>query len=81
MALRWTGAGLLEAERQLRKIIGHRDLANLAVASERDSGHHAMCTSTRGADTLIPAPASPGGGARSAATGTSLPRPTTALTG
>jgi transposase-like protein len=38
MALRWTAAGMLEAERQFRKIIGHRDLATLAVAIERD--HH-----------------------------------------
>jgi transposase-like protein len=36
MALRWTAAGMLEAERQFRKIIGHRDLATLVVAIERD---------------------------------------------
>jgi putative transposase len=36
MALRWTAAGMLEAERQFRRIIGYRDLANLAVAIERD---------------------------------------------
>jgi putative transposase len=35
MALRWTAAGMLEAERQFRKIIGHRDLATLVVAIER----------------------------------------------
>ena len=29
-------AGMLEAERQFRKIIGYRDLANLALAVERD---------------------------------------------
>ena len=34
--LRWTAAGMLEAERQFRKIIGYRDLAKLAVAIERD---------------------------------------------
>jgi hypothetical protein len=35
MALRWTAAGMLEAERQFRKIIGYRDLA-LVVAIEHD---------------------------------------------
>ena len=37
MALRWTAAGMLEAERQFRKIIGYRDLATLVVAIEHDS--------------------------------------------
>jgi transposase-like protein len=36
MALRWTAAGMLEAERQFRRIIGYRDLAKLALAIERD---------------------------------------------
>jgi putative transposase len=36
LALRWTAAGMLEAERQFRKIIGYRDLATLVVAIERD---------------------------------------------
>ena len=36
MALRWTAAGMLEAERQFRRIIGYRDLAKLAVAIEHD---------------------------------------------
>jgi putative transposase len=36
MCLRWTAAGMLEAENQFRRIIGHRDLAKLAVAIERD---------------------------------------------
>ena len=36
MALRWTAAGMLEAERQFRKIIGYRDLATPALAIERD---------------------------------------------
>ena len=36
MRLRWSAAGMLEAERQFRKIIGYRDLANLAVAVERE---------------------------------------------
>jgi putative transposase len=36
MALRWTAAGMLEAEGQFRKIIGYRDLATLVIAIERD---------------------------------------------
>ena len=36
MALRWTAAGMLEAERQFRKIFGYRNLATLVVAIERD---------------------------------------------
>ena len=40
MALRWTAAGMLEAERQFRRIIGYRDLATLVIAIER----HALRT-------------------------------------
>ena len=36
MCLRWTAAGMLEAEQQFRKIIGFNDLAKLAIAVERD---------------------------------------------
>ncbi len=36
MALRWTAAGMLEAERQFRRIIGYQQLAKLAMAIERD---------------------------------------------
>jgi hypothetical protein len=36
MGLRWTAAGMLEAERQFRKVIGYRDLAKLAIAIERN---------------------------------------------
>ncbi len=39
MALRWTAAGMLEAERQFRKIIGYRNLATLVIAIERDHDH------------------------------------------
>ena len=35
MGLRWTAAGMLEAERQFRKVIGYLDLPRLAVAIER----------------------------------------------
>jgi transposase-like protein len=40
MALRWTAAGMLEAERQFRRIVGYRDLAKLSVAIERDLDRH-----------------------------------------
>jgi putative transposase len=40
MALRWTAAGMLEAERQFRRIIGYRDLAKLALAAERKLHRH-----------------------------------------
>jgi putative transposase len=35
MALRWTAAGMFEAERQFRRVIGHQQLAALALAVER----------------------------------------------
>jgi len=35
MGLRWTAAGMLEAERQFRKVIGYTQLPQLAVAIER----------------------------------------------
>jgi putative transposase len=58
MALRWTAAGMLEAERQFRKIIGYRELATLVVAIERD--HHrrhvnATHTPTKEASMLVTA--------------------------
>lgn len=40
MALRWTAAGMLEAERQFRRIIGYRDLAKLALAIEHELDRH-----------------------------------------
>jgi transposase-like protein len=40
MALRWTAAGMLEAERQFRRVIGYRDLAKLAIAIEHDLDRH-----------------------------------------
>ena len=36
MCLRWTAAGMLEAETRFRKVQGYRGLANLAVAIEAD---------------------------------------------
>ena len=40
MCLRWTAAGMLEAERQFRRVLGYRDLAKLALAIERELNHH-----------------------------------------
>jgi putative transposase len=36
MCLRWTAAGMLEAETQFRKVVGYSDLAKLALAVEHD---------------------------------------------
>jgi transposase-like protein len=36
MALRWTAAGMLEAEQQFRRIIGYKNLATLVVAIENE---------------------------------------------
>jgi len=47
MTLRWTAAGMLEAERQFRKIIGYRDLATLVVAIERDHDRRRRHTDAR----------------------------------
>jgi putative transposase len=59
MALRWTAAGMLEAERQFRKIIGYRDLATLVIAIERDNdrrrAHAAARTPTKEASILVTA--------------------------
>ena len=46
MRLRWTAAGMLEAERQFRRIIGYRDLAKLAVAIERELASVALPSPT-----------------------------------
>jgi transposase-like protein len=40
MCLRWTAAGMLEAESRFRKVPGYRGLANLAVAIEHDLLRH-----------------------------------------
>jgi transposase-like protein len=36
MAMRWTAAGMLEAERQFRRIIGYKNLATLVAAIENE---------------------------------------------
>ncbi len=54
MCLRWTAAGMLEAETQFRRIIGHGDLPRLAIAVERDiAARRATDTPTTTAHTPI----------------------------
>jgi len=47
MRKRWTAAGMLEAERQFRRIIGYADLGDLAVAVEREVAAAASPSPTR----------------------------------
>jgi putative transposase len=52
MCLRWTAAGMLEAQTQFRRVIGHSDLAKLALAVERDvAAKHAAAAPTSTAHT------------------------------
>jgi putative transposase len=53
MALRWTAAGMLEAERQFRRVIGYRDLAKLALAVERDLARTTTPSPTEEATILV----------------------------
>jgi putative transposase len=46
MCLRWTAAGMLEAETQFRKVVGYSDLAKLALAVERDLAARRASTHT-----------------------------------
>ena len=55
MCLRWTAAGMLEAERQFRRIIGYTDLAKLVSAIERDLDQPTVPTPTEEAVTLVTA--------------------------
>jgi putative transposase len=55
MALRWTAAGMLEAEQQFRRVIGYRDLAKLAVAIERDLTADVLSPTAEEAATLVTA--------------------------
>ena len=63
MCLRWTAAGMLEAQGQFRKIIGYPDLAKLAVAVERDvaakraADHPTTTASTTAAPEVAATPA------------------------
>ena len=55
MGLRWTAAGMLEAEQQFRKVIGHTDLAKLAIAIEHDLlRRHQTAAPTPTQETTIP---------------------------
>jgi putative transposase len=54
MGLRWTAAGMLEAERQFRKTIGYRDLAKLVIAIEHEHSQTTP-TATKKAAILVPA--------------------------
>ena len=53
MALRWTAAGMLEAERQFRRVIGYRDLAKLALAIERDLARTTIPSPTQETTILV----------------------------
>lgn len=53
MALRWTAAGMFEAERQFRRVIGYKQLAALALAVQRDMNRSS--TPTEEVATLVPA--------------------------
>jgi hypothetical protein len=55
MCLRWTAAGMLEAERQFRRVIGYRDLAKLATAVEREARQTVTPSPTQEAATLVTA--------------------------
>jgi transposase-like protein len=55
MCLRWTAAGMLEAERQFRRIIGYADLAKLVTAIERELDQTAITPATEEAVTLVTA--------------------------
>ena len=55
MCLRWTAAGMLEAERQFRRIIGYADLAKLVTAIERQLDQTTVPTPTEEAATLVTA--------------------------
>ena len=55
MCLRWTAAGMLEAERQFRRIAGHADLAKLALTVEREIAQPTTTHTTEEAATLVTA--------------------------
>jgi putative transposase len=55
MCLRWTAAGMIEAERQFRRIIGYANLAKLVTAVERRVDQSTVPTPTKEAATLVTA--------------------------
>jgi len=54
MALRWTAAGMLEAERQFRRIVGYRDLAKLAVDLEHSIAAEKVTATDREETAIVP---------------------------
>ena len=46
MSLRWSAAGMFEAERQFRRVVGYRDLAKLAVAIEAELARDPTATAS-----------------------------------
>jgi putative transposase len=46
MCLRWTAAGMLEAKRRFRRIIGYADLAKLVTAIDRELDQPTVPTPT-----------------------------------
>jgi putative transposase len=54
MCLRWTAAGMLEAERQFRRIIGYHDLAKLVVAVDNDRDRATRSTSPTEEAAIVP---------------------------
>ncbi len=62
MCLRWTAAGTREGERRFRKIIGHADLAKLAIAVEcelpaRHAANHRHTPVATAAPEVVASPA------------------------
>jgi transposase-like protein len=55
MCLRWTAAGMLEAERQFRRIVGHKHLAKLALAVEHEVTQPTTTHTSEEAATLVTA--------------------------
>jgi transposase-like protein len=55
MSLRWTAAGMLEAERQFRRIIGYNGLAKLALAVEAEITQPTTTQVSEEAATLVTA--------------------------
>jgi len=53
MCLRWTAAGMLEAERQFRRVIGYPKLPALAVAVERERMSRPLLKFGGGADECV----------------------------
>jgi hypothetical protein len=68
MCLRWTAAGMLEAEQQFRRIIGYRDLATLANAVERHVATERASTHTTARRRTLRSPPSPDHHTRTATT-------------